>query len=170
MQIHRAVRRDYPARRSQLGARSRQGRVNLQDDGCIPAQIGRYPAGLRSRRGAMQGSCGSRVAVKPAAIQAARTIGAAPFSRLSNLCNHAIENIHIARVLVGSLGRFGWLVIQHPGWTGNESISRNPSRVPILDSCTAHGAFKAADLAQRNHVLAAIIDRAAFTGSMTRRF
>jgi hypothetical protein len=41
MQIDRAVRRDYPARRSQLGARSRQGRVNLQDDGCIPAQIGR---------------------------------------------------------------------------------------------------------------------------------
>jgi hypothetical protein len=68
------------------------------------------------------------------------------------------------------LGRFGRLVIRHPGWTGNESISRNPSRVPILDSCTAHGAFKAADLARLNHVLAAIIDRAAFTGSMTRRF
>ena|ERR1700732_988533 len=54
------------------------------------------------------------------------------------------------------------LVIRHPGWTGNESISRNPSRVPIFDSCTAHGAFKTADLARLSHVLAAIINRAAF--------
>src|SRR6266478_1270228 len=53
-----------------------------------------------------------------------------------------------------------------PRWTGNEPISRNPSGVPILDSCTAHGAFKAADLALRYYVLAAVINRAAFTGSM----
>jgi hypothetical protein len=51
-------------------------------------------------------------------------------------------------------------------WTGNESISRNPSGVPILDSFTAHGAFKAADLARLCNVLATIINRAAFTGSM----
>ena len=51
-----------------------------------------------------------------------------------------------------------------PSWAGNESISRNPSRVPILDSCTAHGAFKAADLARLCDVLAAVINRTAFTG------
>jgi hypothetical protein len=51
---------------------------------------------------------------------------------------------------------------------GNESISRYPSRVPILDSCTAHGAFKAADLARLCDVLAAVINRAAFTGPVTR--
>ena len=51
-------------------------------------------------------------------------------------------------------------------WTGNEPISRNPGGVPILDSCAAHGAFKAADLALRYHVLAAVINRTAFTGSM----
>jgi hypothetical protein len=48
-------------------------------------------------------------------------------------------------------------------WTGDESISRNPSGVPILDSCTAHGTFKAADLARLCDVLAAVINRAAFT-------
>ena len=52
-------------------------------------------------------------------------------------------------------------------WTGNESISRNPSGVPILDNFTTHGAFKAADLARLCNVLAAVINRAAFTGSMT---
>jgi hypothetical protein len=52
-------------------------------------------------------------------------------------------------------------------WTGNESISGNPSGVPILDSFTTHGAFKAADLARLCNVLAAVINRAAFTGSMT---
>jgi hypothetical protein len=41
-------------------------------------------------------------------------------------------------------------------WTGNESISRNPSGVPILDGCTAHGAFKAADLARLYDMFAAV--------------
>jgi hypothetical protein len=48
-----------------------------------------------------------------------------------------------------------------PSWTGNESISRNPSGVPILNSFTAHGAFKAADLARLCNVFAAVINRAA---------
>ena len=51
-------------------------------------------------------------------------------------------------------------------WTGNETISRNPSGVPILDGFTAYGAFKAADLARLCNVLAAVINRAALTGSM----
>jgi len=49
MQIHRAVERDYPARRSQPGARIRQRGVNLQDDGRVTAQIGGHLAGLRLR-------------------------------------------------------------------------------------------------------------------------
>jgi hypothetical protein len=57
-----------------------------------------------------------------------------------------------------------------PSWTGNEPKSRNPSGVPILDSFTAHGALKATDLARLHHVLATVINRAALTGSMTRRF
>ena len=57
-----------------------------------------------------------------------------------------------------------------PSWTGNEPKSRNPSGVPILDSFTAHGALKATDLARLHHVLAAVINRATLTGSMTRRF
>jgi hypothetical protein len=52
-----------------------------------------------------------------------------------------------------------------PSWAGDESISRNP-RVPILDSFTAHGAFKAADLACLCNVFAAVINRAALTSSM----
>ena len=52
--------------------------------------------------------------------------------------------------------------------TGNESISRNPRGVPILDGFTAYGAFKAADLARLCNVLAAVINRAAFTGPVTR--
>ena len=60
----------------------------------------------------------------------------------------------------------GFGVIGRPGWTGNESISRNPSGVPVLDSCTAHGAFKAADLALLYNVLAAVVNRAAFTSAM----
>jgi hypothetical protein len=60
------------------------------------------------------------------------------------------------------LGSFGI-----PSWTGNEPISRHPSRVPILDGLATHGAFKAADLARLYNVLAAIINRAALTGSMT---
>jgi hypothetical protein len=55
-------------------------------------------------------------------------------------------------------------------WTGNEPISRNPSGVPIFDGLAAHGTLKAADLALRYHVLAAVIDRAAFARSITRRF
>ena len=42
---------------------SRQGRINLQDDGCLPAQVGGYPAGLRARCRAVQGSCGGGVAL-----------------------------------------------------------------------------------------------------------
>ena len=53
-----------------------------------------------------------------------------------------------------------------PSWTGNELISRNPSGVLILNGLATHGAFKAADLALRYHVLAAVINRAALTGSM----
>ena len=53
-----------------------------------------------------------------------------------------------------------------PSWTGNESISRNPSGVPILDSFTAHGAFKGADLARLHDMLAAVINRAALASSM----
>jgi hypothetical protein len=52
-------------------------------------------------------------------------------------------------------------------WTGDKPISRHPSRVPILNGRTAHGAFKAADLAGLHDMLAAVIDRAAFTGSIT---
>src|SRR5258708_709067 len=55
-----------------------------------------------------------------------------------------------------------------PSWTGDEPISRHPSGVPILDGLAAHGAFKAADLARLRDVLAAVINRAASTGSMTR--
>ena len=36
-------------------------------------------------------------------------------------------------------------------WTGNESISRNPSRVPIFDGLATHSAFKAADFARHHH-------------------
>ena len=53
-------------------------------------------------------------------------------------------------------------------WTGDEPISRHPGGVPILDGLAAHDAFKAADLASLCNVLAAVINRAAFTGSMTR--
>ena len=53
-----------------------------------------------------------------------------------------------------------------PSWTGNKSISRNPSGVPILDSFIAHGALKAADLACVCNVFAAIINRAALASSM----
>jgi hypothetical protein len=51
-------------------------------------------------------------------------------------------------------------------WTGNDPISRNPSRVPILDGFATHGTFKAADLARLYNVLPAVINRAAITGSM----
>jgi hypothetical protein len=60
----------------------------------------------------------------------------------------------------------GFGVIGRPSWTRNESISRNPSGVPVLDGCTAHGAFKAADLALLYNVLAAVVNRAAFTSAM----
>jgi hypothetical protein len=53
-----------------------------------------------------------------------------------------------------------------PRWTGNEPIARNPSGVPILDGCATHGTFKAADLSLFYDVLATVINRAAFTGSM----
>ena len=69
---------------------------------------------------------------------------------------------------LGVTGIWDGLSFGIPSWAGNESISRNPSRVPILDSCTAHGAFKAADLARLCDVLAAVINRAAFTGPVTR--
>ena len=60
----------------------------------------------------------------------------------------------------------GFGVIGRPSCTRNESISRNPSGVPVLDGCTAHGAFKAADLALLYNVLAAVVNRAAFTSAM----
>jgi hypothetical protein len=66
-----------------------------------------------------------------------------------------------------SLGAFG-VAVGFRSWTGDEPISRHPSGVPILDGLAAHGAFKAADLASLCNVLAAVINRAAFTGSMTR--
>jgi len=52
------------------------------------------------------------------------------------------------------------------GWTGNKSKSGNPSRVPILDCFATDSAFKAADLTVLHDMLAAIINRAAFTRSM----
>ena len=66
-----------------------------------------------------------------------------------------------------SLGAFG-VAVGFPRWTSDEPISRHPGGVPILDGLAAHDAFKAADLASLCNVLAAVIDRAAFTGSMTR--
>ena len=66
-----------------------------------------------------------------------------------------------------SLGAFG-VAIGFPSWAGDEPISRHPGGVPILDGLAAHGAFKAADLARLYHMLAAVINRAAFAGSMTR--
>ena len=66
-----------------------------------------------------------------------------------------------------SLWRLGWLSFGFRSWTGDKPISRHPSGVPILDGLAAHGAFKAADLASLCNVLAAVINRAAFTGSMT---
>ena len=65
-----------------------------------------------------------------------------------------------------SLGALGGLSFGFRSWTGDEPILRHPSRVPILDGLAAHGAFKAADLARLYDVLAAVINRAAFTGSM----
>lgn len=70
----------------------------------------------------------------------------------------------------GSLGRLGGQLFGIPRWTGNEPKSRHPSCVPILDGLATHGAFKAADFARLYHMFAAVIDRAAFTGSITRRF
>ena len=67
-----------------------------------------------------------------------------------------------------SLGAFGVVVIRTRSWTGDEPISRHPSGVPVLDGPAAYDAFKAADLASLCNVLAAVINRAAFTGSMTR--
>ena len=64
-----------------------------------------------------------------------------------------------------SLGAFG-AAVRFRSWTGDEPIPRHPSGVPILDDLAAHGAFKAADLARLYDVLAAVINRAAFTGSM----
>jgi hypothetical protein len=68
--------------------------------------------------------------------------------------------------LGSSLGVWDGQSFGIPRWTGNEPISRNPSGVPILDSCSTHGTFKAADLALFYDVLATVINRAAFTGSM----
>src|ERR1700682_2036504 len=68
--------------------------------------------------------------------------------------------------LAGDIELWGGQSFGFPSWTGNETKSRNPSGVPILDSFTAHGAFKAADLARLHHVLAAVINRAALTSSM----
>jgi hypothetical protein len=65
------------------------------------------------------------------------------------------------------LAGFGGQSFGIPGRTGNESISRNPRRVPVLNSCAANGAFKAADLARLCNVFAAVINRTAFTGSVT---
>jgi hypothetical protein len=64
------------------------------------------------------------------------------------------------------MGVWGELSFGLPRWTGDESIARYPSGVPILDSFTAHGAFKAADLARFCDVFAAVIHRAALTTSM----
>jgi hypothetical protein len=71
--------------------------------------------------------------------------------------------------LVEVLGRLGWSIIARPSWTGNEPISRHPSRVPILDGLATHGAFEAADLALLCHMLTAVIHCATITGSITRR-
>ena len=70
--------------------------------------------------------------------------------------------------LAGVPRAFGRLSFGFRSWTGDEPISRHPGGVPILDGLAAHDAFKAADLASLSNVLAAVINRAAFTGSMTR--
>jgi hypothetical protein len=67
-----------------------------------------------------------------------------------------------------SLGAFGVVVIRTRSWTGDKPISWHPSGVPILDGLAADVAFKAADLARLYDVLAAVINRAAPTRSMTR--
>jgi hypothetical protein len=53
-----------------------------------------------------------------------------------------------------------------PGWTGDKSKSGNPGRIPIFDCFATDGAFEAADLTALHDMLAAVIDRAAFTRSM----
>ena len=63
-------------------------------------------------------------------------------------------------------GVWGEVSFGLPSRTGDESISRYPSGVPVLDSFTAHGAFKAADLARFCDVFAAVINRAALASSM----
>jgi hypothetical protein len=65
------------------------------------------------------------------------------------------------------LGAFG-VAVGLPSRTGDEPISRHPSRIPTFDGLAAHGAFKTADLARSYDVFAAVINRAASTGSMTR--
>jgi hypothetical protein len=56
----------------------------------------------------------------------------------------------------GHLGRLGWVVIRHP-W---QAMNRYRGTQPEFNS-RAHGAF---DLARLCDVLAAVINRAAFTG------
>ena len=55
------------------------------------------------------------------------------------------------------------MAVRFPSWTGDEPIPRHPGGIPILDGLAAHDAFKAADLASLCNVLAAVINRAAFT-------
>jgi hypothetical protein len=70
--------------------------------------------------------------------------------------------------LVGVPRAFGRRSFGLRNWTDDKPISRHPGGVPILDCLAAHDAFKAVDLASLCNVLAAVINRAAFTGSMTR--
>jgi hypothetical protein len=64
----------------------------------------------------------------------------------------------------------GALSFGFPSRTGNEPISGNPSGVPILNGLATYGTLKAADLTRFYNMLAAVINRAAFTGPITRRF
>jgi hypothetical protein len=57
-------------------------------------------------------------------------------------------------------------VIRRLSWTSNEPIARHPSGVPVLDGRATYGALKTADLARLYDVFAAVINRAAFTGSI----
>lgn len=63
--------------------------------------------------------------------------------------------------------RLGWSAIRGClGRTGDKPKSRNPSRVPTFDCLATDCAFKAADLTLLHNMLAAVINRAAFTLSV----
>ena len=50
--------------------------------------------------------------------------------------------------------------------TTDQTVGRDPSRVPTFEGLSAYLAFEAGDLADLRHGFGTVIDRAAFTGSM----